>query len=86
MGFATTLEHTALTIDLGLLDECLRIWRLRDFRDNPPDPHTVIHMSEARSQVLTLAEIYRWYADAKKRQALVPEQDDQDPSKPFAGA
>jgi len=69
MGFATTISQTRLTIDPRLLDECYKIWKLRDFRGLPPDPHEVYAMSTARYQVFTWAEIRRWVKDEDKRKA-----------------
>ena len=70
MGFATTIEHTALTIHPRLLDECVRIWALRDYKGEPPDPYHVLNISEASRQVLTWAEIVRFYTDEQKRKRV----------------
>jgi len=70
MGFATFLDNTALTIDPRLLDECYRIWRMREFKGLPPDPYDVVNLSLCSYEVLTWAEIVRFYEDEDKRKAL----------------
>jgi len=68
MGIATTLEHTAFTLDPLLLRECVRIWKASGSQ-LPPSPYEVAMMDVARLQVVTWAEIERFYADEEERKS-----------------
>jgi len=68
MGMSTTLNHTAITIDPLLLDECLRIWRVSK-TSLPPSPYEVAMMDVARLEVVTWAEIVRFYEDEDQRKS-----------------
>ena len=66
MGVSQFLTHTAITIDPLLLDECERIWRVSGAA-LPPSPYEVAMMDISRLQVVTWAEIKRFYADEDER-------------------
>jgi hypothetical protein len=67
MGTATFIKHTALSIDIGLLDECARIWKMSGFKGLPPSPYEVLAMDSARRQVITYVNIAQWAHDESKR-------------------
>jgi len=62
-------DITGITIDPGILLDCVNEWRMRNFEGAPPDPHEVVLRNTAQQEVVIMANYAEFIRDEPKRLA-----------------
>ncbi len=60
-------DITGITIDPGILLDCVNEWRMRNFEGPPPDPHEVVLRNTAQQEVVIMTNFAEFIRDEPKR-------------------